>query len=361
MGLYELLNSLYGNYDYADFYNDKENIDQALNYYNFCGLLRQELQEYLSLATNPYLKDRRNYMNILLSKTNFIKLYKDKKIRFLILYYFSNMYFEGLELYLSSIDKFTEAIAYYLLNENYTIETPLNWKKELATYNEEIRMLNSNESFKKNIDTRELTSHDLINKEKYEKINDVILRSRDDTLNNTINYQWFIEGNDLNDEGLFNDFRWIYAESLAYRYMHCCKYNCKIDYKNIEERNLQQINPDRWVAKYDGDGFGFDHLFMDIQGKYPETAIEVKQSTNGFYKLTPLEMFTMRRTPFYYIFLYAFFGKKFNYSYKCKILGFDKNYNELYDLFDCNSRYQFKEDGIIKPKGEEPKKIIFTI
>ena len=93
MCLYDLLNEKYKDYWLEKIYLESDNIVNYLNSLNFREKLGVELFKFLCIISNKEFKEYPNFMEILLNKTDFIKLYKNETIRYIVINYFKKSRF----------------------------------------------------------------------------------------------------------------------------------------------------------------------------------------------------------------------------------------------------------------------------
>ena len=109
----------------------------------------------------------------------------------------------------------------------------------------------------------------------------------------------------------------------------------------------------KWVARYYGDGFGYDVLSFDVKNN-KEKLIEVKSSKCNKYELTEGEYHTMlcavNNNCDYYVYTYYYNEEK--NIVKLSILKYDKEKNVLIDI---NTYEQYLLNPYFYPDGEKQR------
>ncbi len=371
MCLYDYLYTNYNNYWLEKIYLESDNIINQLNSISFREKLGIELFKFLSIISNKDYNNYSNFMEILLNKTDFIKLYKDPKIRYIVINYFKRKKFHELDFELSSINSFVKTIIYYLYGVDQKIEIPFLKEKEWEqTYNDELE----------SVYTIPLCPHSLLNKEKYNFF--------DNRYNESVEtFKTLYEGSFSNLKGFTMEeimmnfeqsYSWIYSEYLSHRFFY--KYLNKNIVKlcDIKKNHDEQYNINRWVSKYDGDGYGFDHLFIgdyfnigdkkeigvETKKRYVNTSnlseSEIEEKRFKDFNLTYTEHQKMRYSNMdYFVFLYSIIENNGINYFKSKLLYYDRNINLLYDINKNDDLYDIDENNQFKIISKE-KKIMIT-
>ena len=309
-----------GGFSYAklDELNESNQLDELLKIHNIDYLLQLELNKFINLIDSNNYIYHEYLRKIYLDKCEFVRIFNGFG-------YILCLYFDNKDAYRDFPLFFKEATKHYNINKY----------NDMSIEDIEIllkRYLNLNKYYNLNIDkeVNEVVCRIPELYTDYSKYNDKLYNKK------TINC--------LNKEEFF-----VYSEYEAYqRELYSLN---KLDVTNLNEYV-------RWVARYDGDGFGYDVLSYDII-KNREKLIEVKSSITNNYELTENEYNTMKDTinnnySDYYI--YKYYYDQLTNLINLSILKYDKN-NDLFIDINTNEVYNINpyfyiDEGIQKLKAQ---------
>ena len=208
-----------------------ENVDCNLKS-DLLNNLKNDFEEYIKLLFDPFLDNYKIYRKILLNKTNFSKMLFDAETMMALERYF-NYSFRDL---VGIVHYFIQ-----LYNLNYNLLEVRNRLKNVY------RFSGYKEFLKENI---------TIQPSKYEAF-DELMRN-----NNIHTDDRFLVGFNAPDHDILK-LQEVYAEYLIYKQRFREAEGRVLTYELLEQLHLNNpfLYNNRWVAKYDGDGYGGDLLF----------------------------------------------------------------------------------------------------